>query len=46
MNEIFDAKSRPLLGALNKSRLVFIRDLEIDAIIGVLRTKKKTPSAL
>ena len=46
MNEIFDAKSRPLLGALNKSRLVFIRDLEIDAVIGVFPHEKENPQRI
>ena len=40
MNEIFETKSKPLFDALNKSRLVFIRDLEIDAIVGVFPHEK------
>ena len=40
MNEIFETKSNALLGAINKSRLVFVRDLEIDAIVGVFPHEK------
>ena len=46
MNEIFDTKSGHLLGALNKSRLVFIRDLEIDAVIGVFPHEKENPQRI
>ncbi len=35
MNELFEAKSKPLLGALNRTRLVFVRDLELSTHVGV-----------
>lgn len=40
MNEIFDCKSAPQFGALNRSRLVFINALEIDTRVGVFSHEK------
>ena len=46
MNELFEAHSKPLLGAVNRTRLVFVRDLEVSTRVGVLNHEKNKPQRI
>ena len=46
MNELSEAKSQPRLGAVRRTRLVFVRDLEISTLVGVHEHEKDNPQRI